>query len=148
MALFSDTSREAVLGLSALQLKLEKLDQKTAAKAVRGAAVKAVSPVKAKMKAKIPVGDEAHRLYTGRLVSGGFAKRSVKHLSKVKYGKVHIWLGTNAEAFYAGQWYDNPISSRRGGARAHRWMQAVFDDNEKNMVDTFAREVAKKLDNL
>ena len=101
-----------VTGFKELERKLLKLsrqlDVKTG-KQLRSVLFKATTPVLRQMKAKIPVGTEAHRTYKGRIVAPGFAKSSFKRLTGKKYlnqGKLSIAMGVAAEAYYAIQFYD------------------------------------------
>ena len=109
---------DELLGVADFTRKLNKLDGKLQVKAFRSVLFKATSPVVRKMKARIPVGTEAHRTYKGRLVVPTFAKRSIKRLTGKKFlnqGRLSIAIGVKAEALYSILYDQGPyiISTRR-----------------------------------
>ncbi len=151
-----------LVGAKELTQKLNKLDNSLRVKSFRSVLFKATTPVVQQMKAKMPVGTEAHRTYRKRLVSPGFSKRSIRRLTGKKYlnqGKLSIAIGVRAEAFYAVRFYDQgpyTISKKRQqtnqklsghvGYRRRKinikpytlqrvpWFQSVFIANEGVML--------------
>lgn len=137
-------------GVSALSRQLAELGGRMGKKALRSATFKATTPVIREMKSKAPRGTEAHRTYKGRLVAPGFLSRSVRRRTKVRGGKVQVFIGVRREAFYGVAFLDEGISvsSRRLGKgrkksvdpytiRGHRWFKPVFRRHKDQMVGSF-----------
>jgi len=154
----------SLIGVKELNRKLERLDRATGIKTLRAAIFKSTGPVFRLMKATVPVGSEMHRTYRKRLVSPGFAKRSIRRIMGKKYinqGKLSIAIGVRKEAFYAIMLDQGPhtISRRRqqtnikarghvGYRRRHikmkpyvlrkrPWFETIFIASERKMVNSF-----------
>ena len=152
-------------GVRELTAKLNRLDQKTRAKAMRSVLFKATTPVRAAMRSAIPVGDRANRTYRGRLVGPGFAKRSIKRVTGKKYlasGRISIALGVRAEAFYAIRFLDqgpHTITTRRNSRRRGSsgtaikpytlrrvpWFESVFIRNESGMLSSIKTNLQQQV---
>ena len=166
-----------LVGVKELTKKLDKLDAKLAVKTLRSVLFRATTPVVRQMKAQVPVGTEAHRTYTGRLVAPGFTKnRSIKRLTGKRFlsqGKLSIAIGVKAEAFYAIKFYDqgpHTITKRRqrttvklsghtGTRRRHAnikpytlrrvpWFQSVFVRNESQMLTNIKNNLSDAVEKI
>lgn len=75
-------------------------------------------------RALIPTGVDAHMTYKGRLVAPGFARRSIRVISKVAKGgqMAYALLGVRAEAYYAVQYVEIGTSKMA----AHPWLRPAF----------------------
>ena len=153
-------------GLKELNAKLARLGAKTGAKVLRSAALKATTPVMRAMRAKIPVGTEAHRTHKGRLVAPGFLKRSLRRKTRLfrRTGTAVVTLGVRSEAFYGPQFLDQGpwrISSRRisTGRRSTKkvaikpytlrkrpFFESVFIANRRVMESKLAEELKKNIE--
>lgn len=114
-------------GVRELTAQLNQLEVRLGIRTLLKALQRATTPVRRQLRAKAPVGNEAHRTYRKRLVGPGFAKRSVKRVTGRRFigrGKVSVALGVRAEAFYAIRFYDQgpyTITRRRFSTAArHR----------------------------
>jgi len=137
-------------GVKELNVKLSKLERSVGIKTLRSAVFKATTPVVRQMKSKIPVGSRAHRTYRKRLVTPGYAQRSIKRLTGKKYinqGKLSIAIGVKAEAFYAINFIDQgPHKVTKRGRRPvksyavkqHPWFESTFIANRNRMIQLFA----------
>lgn len=148
---------EGLLGYRELSRKLAKLGQKTGGKVLRSSLIKSTTPTLKEMKLHVPKGDESHRTYKGRLVSPGFASRSIRRVTKILNGYGYVRLGVKREAFYAIQFFDERpgrtpyrISKRRIRAKgrkgrrtirikpytlkAYPWFYRVFEKNQGQMT--------------
>ena len=158
-------AESALRGIRELNQKLSKLSRAVGIRTLGAALNKSVLPVKRQMKSRIPVGSEPHRTYRKRLVSPGFAKRSIKHVRGRKFinkGKLSVAIGVKKEAFYAINLLDqgpHTITRRRQQtnikARGHvgyrrrnaatkpytlrrrPWFQYTFIANRNAMVNSF-----------
>lgn len=74
--------------------------------------------------ARIPVGDQAFRTYTGRLVGPGFAKRNIRVISVLSKDKTTATaiLGVRKEAYYAVQFVELGTSKMA----AQPWLRPAF----------------------
>ena len=162
-------------GVKELTRKLNKLDQKLAVKSLRSVLFKSTTPVVRQMRARVPVGTQAHRTYKGRLVVPTFAKRSIKRLTGKKFlsqGKLSIAIGVKAEAWYAFLYDQGPytISTRRqqtnikarghvGTRRNHisikpytlkrrPWFESTFIQNESRMLSNITANLKTASDKI
>lgn len=161
-------------GVKELTKKLNKLDQKLAVKSLASVLRKATTPVRRQMRAKMPVGTQAHRTYTRRLVVPGFSKRSVKRLTGKKFlsqGRISVALGVRAEAFYAIRFYDqgpHTITKRRQQTnirarvgtrrrnvnikpytlRRRPWFESVFIANQNPMITNIKNNLKQVIDKV
>lgn len=110
---------ETVKGLRDLEAKLLAMGARTGVKTLRRATTKATTPVLRDMRARAPVGRQAHRTHKGRLVAPGFLKKSLTKKTRTRGGRVTVTLGARSEAWYGIQFYDQGpvrISTRRVSA--------------------------------
>jgi len=159
-----------LIGVKELNAKLGRLDRATGIKTLRSSLFKATTPVVRIMKSRIPVGTKAHRTYRKRLVSPGFARRSIKRLTGKKYvnqGKLSIAIGVKAEAFYVINMLDqgpHTVTRRRQQtstkARGHSgyqrrnatinsyvirkqpWFESSFIAGERLMIGSFKNDLS------
>ena len=163
-------------GFKELAIKLNKLEAGLRVKTLRKALFKATTPVVRQMKSRIPVGTEAHRTYKKRLVTPGFAKRSIKRLTGKKFiskGKLSIAIGVRAEAYYAIRFYDlgpYTISRRRQStnikAKGHvgnqrrkiaikpytlkkvLWLSSTFTANQYAMISSLRNHLKDEINKV
>lgn len=126
-------------GVAELDRLLGLLPKAIQAKVLRKAVRAGIRPAEKRAKATVPVGTQAHRLRKGRIVSPGFAKRSIRVVTKAdRTGqRVSAALGVRRDAFYAVQFVE------RGTSRhpARPWLRKAFDET----LQAQQRELAGKL---
>jgi len=134
-------SESYLSGLRELERKLEKLEDATAAKALRSAAMASTLPTVKEMKAAAPKGKVTHRTYKGRLVAPGFLSRSVKRSAKIGNGFVSVAIGVKREAFYGVTFLD------RGTKKipARNWFLSRFEGNSVKIVTLFKQKLAERI---
>ena len=160
---------EELAGVRELTAKLSKLEGKVRLKALRSVLFKATTPVVRIMKTKVPVASRAARTYKGRLVSPGFAKRSIKRLTGKKFlaqGKLSIAIGVAGEAWYAVHLLDQgpyTITERRMSTgpsqrtkikvkpytlRRQPWFQSTFIANESQMLGAIKTNLKQTIERI
>lgn len=134
-----------------------KLDKKLAAlgnakkvqKMVRQAVVFALTPVVNEARKDIPEGSESHRLDDGRVVSPGYARRSIK--KKTQAGRpgdtffVRGMVGVRRSAWYSllfDQGYTRADGSQVSGTK---WLTDAGKNNADVMIARFEKKLAKAL---
>jgi len=122
-----------IIGFDELSQKLNTLsDPKEMGKALRSTVRNAMNDVKKVAAGLIPVGIDAHRTYKGRLVTPGFAKRSLKVVSTLdkRRGSASAILGVSSEAFYAIQFVE--LGTYKMAAKP--WLRPAFNGSaDKNI---------------
>lgn len=135
----------ALEGVAALIRKLDALGKLEDGKALRAAVRAGIKPAEVKAKALIPenVDKQLHRTYKGRLVAPGFARRSIRSITKLDKSKqkASAALGVRKEAFYAVQFVE------RGTARhaAQRWLQPAFESTQREQQQALADSLRKSV---
>jgi HK97 gp10 family phage protein len=132
-------------GVAELDRLLALLPQAVQPKVLRKAVRAGIRPAEKRAKATVPVGTVAHRTRKGRLVPPGFAKRSIRVVTKAdRTGqKVSAALGVRRDAFYAVQFVE------RGTSRhpARPWLRRAFDETveaqQKALADKLRAEILK-----
>jgi len=139
-------SRELLKGAKELDAKLAALGATAGEKVMRAALRAAMKPTLEKVKAAAPEGDRAHRTYKGRLVSPGFAKRSLRLVvPKMRDGKkFRIVLGVRAEAFYAVQFWEFGVRGRP----PQPWLTPAFEADKENVIARFKEQLAQRIERV
>ena len=135
----------ALEGVAELTRKLDALGKLEDGKALRAAVRAGIKPAEKKAKALIPVGIDAHKTYKGRLVAPGFARRSIRSITKLDRSKqkASAALGVRQEAFYAVQFVE--IGTARQAAQP--WLRPAFDSTlsqqQQAMADSLRKSIEK-----
>lgn len=156
-------------GYAELSRKFAALGKAVGGKALRSAMVKSTSKVLREMKAKAPVGNEAHRTYKKRLVAPGFGRQSIRRISKVRNDGVSIRFGVKREAFYMIQFLDSRpgrtpyqvtqrrINTKRGRRKikvrpytigSRPWFSSVFEKHADQMAKDLGKHSAAILEGV
>ncbi len=116
---------EKIVGFDALAKKLQTLSNAAEiGKVLKSVVHRAMVDTKKTAASLIPEGTVAHKTYKGRLVTPGFAKRSLRVVSRLdkKRGAAYAVLGVLAEAFYAIQFVELGTSKMP----AQPWLRPAF----------------------
>lgn len=127
-------------GFEDLAAKLKGLsDPKQIGKVLRTGVRQGMAEPKKKAQALIPVGIDAHKTYKGRLVAPGFAKRSIRVITKIARGgqMAYALLGVRAEAYYAVQYVELGTSKMA----AHPWLRPAFLASRNPMIRAMGMEL-------
>jgi HK97 gp10 family phage protein len=109
-----------------------------ARKVLRSAMNTALTPVINSARQNVPKGTAGHTTYNGRLVSGGFASRSIKKNVKVMGDAIVGRVGVQKEAFYA-------LFFETGTRHLTKkpWLEPALEDNEKKVIQRFGDGIEK-----
>lgn len=138
-------------GLKELTEKLDELaSPKEQAATLRAAVRDPMKKVKTKAEANIaaisPGERELHRTYKGRLVSAGFASRSIRLIVKMDRAKsmAQAILGVRAEAFYALAFFE------LGTSRISRqpWLTPAFESSAEDSVKGIGEVMRKRIERI
>jgi hypothetical protein len=116
----------ALEGTRELEQKLRALGSAFAVPIMRSALRFGIRPAFKRAQQTIPVGKVAHRTYKGRLVAPGFAKRSLRVVTRVSKDKrtFSAALGVRKEAFYAVQFIEREMGNSKQSASP--WLRPAF----------------------
>lgn len=130
-------------GAKELDAKLAELAGIAETKAVRAAMRDALKPAMEAASANVPTGtDRTHRTYLGRLVTPGFASRSLRRVvSRPRNGVVRAMLGVAKEAFYAINFFEFGTSR----VPAQPWIVPAFESNKQAMLDRYLEALRRKI---
>jgi HK97 gp10 family phage protein len=132
--------KSPIIGFDELAKKLKTLkDPKEIGDAMKTEVRAVMLEVKATAAGLIPEGIDPHVTYKGRVVAPGFAKRSLRVVSRLdkKRGAAYAILGVRAEAFYAIQFVELGTSKMA----AQPWLRPAFEQH----ADPAIRKVAQGL---
>jgi HK97 gp10 family phage protein len=134
----------ALEGVAELMRQLEALGKLEDGKALRSAVRAGMKPAQERAKALIPQGVDAHRTYKGRLVAPGFAKRSIRSVTKLSKDKqkASAALGVRSEAFYAVQFVELGTSKMS----AQPWLRPAFDSTLGAQQAALAASLKKSIE--
>lgn len=121
----ADGIKTQFIGFDVLAKKLTTLsDPVESGKAMRTAVRQAMNDVKKTAAQLMPQGIDPHRTYKGRLVAPGFARRSLRVISKLDKSKnmAYALLGVRAEAYYAVQYVE--LGTQK--MQAQPWLRPAF----------------------
>lgn len=130
-------------GFKDLEKKISALQKFDRGKVLRAGGNAAGQVVVKRARGKVPVGDEAHKTYKGRLVSPGFASRSIKKnvvMDRART-KVDVRVGVKKEAFYA----INFIELGTAHIPKKPWLTPAFTDTEDQQLIAFGGKVKEWL---
>ena len=130
-----------ITGLRELDRQLGKLQASVAAKALRQAAMAATTPTRKAIVMAAPVGSQAHRTHTGRLVAPGFLSRSVRRISSIKNGVATVLIGVRKEAYYGVQFVERGTKFMS----ARSWLESTFVQHQREIEQRFADELRKRI---
>lgn len=97
--------------------------------------------------ARISPGERAiHRTYKGRLVTRGFAMRSIRMAVRMHPSKTQAYavLGVLAEAFYALQFFELGTAT----IPSQPWLQPAFNSSLDPMVKGVGNEMKKRIERI
>lgn len=127
-------------GFAALAAKLKGLrDPKEVGRTLKTGVSRAMNDVAKVARQYIPEGIDAHKTYKGRLVAPGFAKRSIRVISKVDSNgqRAYALLGVRAEAYYAVQFVELGTSKMY----ARLWLRPAFNASKDPMIKAVGGEI-------
>lgn len=112
-------------GVSKLTAKLRALGALEDGNVVRRAVRAGIKPIVQRAKSLIPVGTQSHKTYKGRVVSPGFARKSITSAVSLQAGRTIARgvVGTKKEAFYADQFVE--LGTRKMAAEP--WLVPAFE---------------------
>jgi len=140
-------------GLAELEKKLKELaDPKKQAAVLRAAVREPMKQVMERAKANITAvgispGERAlHKTYKGRLVSRGFALRSIRMITKMSKDKqsASAILGVRKEAYYALQFHELGTSR----LRARPWLVPAFEQSKDDAVRDIGFVLRKRIERI
>lgn len=141
----------ALEGVDALNRKLKEFGPKLQQRYIRAALRAGMKPVLDQAKANIPVwvppehSSGLHRTYKGRLVSAGFAKRSLRIITtQIKDGAASALLGVRREAYYVLQYIERGTSKYP----AHPWLAPSFKARKDQALKAFADKLREGVEKL
>lgn len=133
-------------GVKALTAQLTELGAKVASKELRGTVKNALEEAEHIARATMPQGDEPHKTYRGRLVSGGFAL-STLHIEtslNKRTGAAVATLGVAREAFYATAFVELGTSKMA----AQPWLRPAFERSQDAMLRKIATELRERVEKI
>lgn len=133
-------------GVAELTKKFQELGAAATGAALRSAARAAMKPAADRAKALIPVGTVAHRTFKGRLVAPGFARRSIRVVTKLSRDKqkVTALLGVRREAFYAVQFVELGTSK----TPAEPWLRTAFESQKDPALRAIGDNMRKRIERI
>lgn len=127
---------ERIVGFDDLAKKLQTLsDVKEIGTAMKSAVGGAMRDTMKVAKGLMPEGKDPHYTYKGRLVAPGFARRSLRVITKVDKarGAVYALLGVRQEAFYIIQFVELGTSKMP----AEPWLRPAFSSSKDANIRKF-----------
>ncbi|WP_133164203.1 HK97-gp10 family putative phage morphogenesis protein [Solimonas fluminis] len=134
----------ALDGVAQLMRQLEELGLAANGKALRAAVRAGSRPVVKRAKQLIPEGADAHRTYRGRLVTPGFAKRSIRTVTKLSRDKqkASVAIGVRAEAFYATQFVELGTSRQA----PQPWLRPAMEQTQQEQLAALGDSLKKTIE--
>jgi HK97 gp10 family phage protein len=122
----------ALEGAAELTAQLFELGAQFAATQLKGVAKEAVEIAEHKARAFMPQGEEPHKTYRGRLVSGGYAVSTLHIETRVdkRTGSAVATLGVGREAFYAVAF----VELGTAHSAAQPWLRPAFESSQDAML--------------
>lgn len=133
-------TRTTFSGFDELARKLHTLsDPKEIGKTLKTGVKAAMREPQQKARAMIPAGVDAHFTYLKRLVAPGFARRSIRVISKVMKGGAAAFalLGVRKEAYYAVQYVELGTAKMA----AQPWLRPAFAASKDPMVRALGKDI-------
>lgn len=121
----------ALEGAAELTAKLFELGAEMAPGQLKGVAKDALTIAEHKARANLPQGEEPHKTYRGRLVSGGYAVSTLHIETRVdkRTGSAVATLGVGREAFYAVAF----VELGTAHTPAQPWLRPAFEGSNEEM---------------
>jgi len=137
------THASRIEGGAELSRKLDDLGGAFNVPILRAAVRAGIEPAYLAAQRNIPVGDEAHRTYKGRLVAPGFSQRSLRVVTRVSQDRktVSAALGVRKEAFYAIVFTELGTSKMR----ARPWLRRSMRETQAQQQAAFAQKVRDRI---
>lgn len=123
----------AVEGTADLIKQLRNIGGLDNGKALRNSVLAGMSAARAEARNRIPVGTRRHKTYTGRYVSPGFARKSLRIITQLSPDKqkATAMLGVRKEAYYVVQFIEIGTSKYA----AHPWLRPSFYSSQDRQLD-------------
>lgn len=138
----------ALEGTAELTKKLRQLGLLEDGKALRAGGRAAGRVVTSKAQGLIPVNkvNRLHRTYKGRLVSPGFAKRSIRYITVLSRDKqkVTVSIGVRKEAHYAVDFVEKGTSDMP----AHPWLRPAFESTLNEQQKALGEHLKKVIEKI
>lgn len=133
----------ALQGVTQLMRQLEELGMEDG-KALRASVRAGAAVVVKRAKQLIPEGADMHRTHKGRLVAPGFAKRSIRAVTKLSRDKqkASAAIGVRSEAFYATQFVELGTSRQP----AAPWLRPAQEQTQQEQLQAVAGSLRKSID--
>jgi HK97 gp10 family phage protein len=137
-------------GVADLEKKLKALGEVASVPILRKATRAGIKPAFVKAQDTIPVGADAHRTYKGRLVAPGFARRSMRIVTRASEDgrKVSAAIGVRKEAFYAVLFVELGTSKMAARPWLRTSMSSTKDDQERAFADVLKQQIDKVTDGV
>lgn len=135
-----------IKGLRELGRKLDELSKKASGQILRKSVRYAAKPAVDAAKQSIPQGADAHKTYKGRLVAPGFARRSIRAVTKVSRDgrSASVLLGVRREAFYAINFVELGTSKQP----AQPWLRPALESTKDQQVSRLAEKLKMEIDKV
>lgn len=132
-------------GVKELLRKLDALDGPEMKRALRSSVRGAGRVVAKQAAANIPVGSEPHTTYKGVTVAPGFAKRSIRVVTKFnrQTGRLEAAIGVRAQAYYAVQFVELEVG--KSSQRGRPWLVPAFEQTENEQLKEFNKALGKAI---
>lgn len=138
-------------GVAELTRKLRDLrDPRATARVLKAAVATPMNKVKRDAQANIraisPGKRLLHRTYKGRLVTAGFAARSLRVVTTISRDKTRIIsrLGVRREAFYALQFFELGTAH----IPAHPWLVPAFESSKERTLKQIGITMRKRIESI
>jgi HK97 gp10 family phage protein len=131
-------------GVAELTAKLNELGVQVAARELRGTAKEALEIAEHKARSLMPQGEEPHKTYRGRLVSGGYALTTLHIETKLdkRTGSAVATLGVGREAFYAVQFVE--LGTAHMAARP--WLRPALEGSQNEMLEQISKSLKTRVE--
>lgn len=133
-------------GVAELERKLLALGSVASVPILRAAARAGIKPAFQRAETTIPVGSETHRTYKGRLVAPGFAKRSLRIVTRASEDGRHVSaaIGVRKEAFYAVLFLE--LGTSKSPARP--WLRPAMASTQSQQLAAFSAKLRERVDKV
>jgi HK97 gp10 family phage protein len=130
-------------GVEELTRKLREMGDAVAGKALRNAARAALVPALERARRIVPEGTVVHKTYKGRIVTPGFAARSIriKSVRTRDRGIGIALLGVKPEAYYALQFVELGTSKQP----ARPWLSTAFEHTRTEQLESLKAALKRSL---
>lgn len=140
-----------LIGVAELSRKLSELgdwkeNEKVLKASIRAGLLQARKVARANVRQFSPGERQLHRLHNGRLVSAGYAAKSLSMsvFTPRGRGKVIGRLGVKRDAFYAVQFFELGTSR----IAAQPWLVPAFEASQSPMLQAIGRQMRARIDRI